>query len=78
MPLGRKNRGTTHLTAKMQSLSDSNKSTACHGATGLHYWRRILVHKTGSGSSQFFTMYCLASPDSSLQQSEKHSFLHHL
>ena len=37
MPLGRKYRGTTHLTAKQQSLSDSNKSTACHGATGSHY-----------------------------------------
>ena len=38
MPLGRTNRGTTHITAKTQSLSDSNKSKAVYGATGFHYW----------------------------------------
>jgi len=35
---GRKYRGTTHFTAIWQSLSDSDKSIADYGASGLHYW----------------------------------------
>ena len=78
MPLGRKIAVPPILLHDCSHLSDSNKSKADHGAAGFHYRGRDPVHKTGSGSSQFPFLYCLAAYDSSLKRSGKHSFLHSL
>ena len=76
MPQGRKYRGTTHLYCMNAVTLGLSQVQSLLRGDRVSLLKTLLVHKTGSGSSQISFLYCLAANDSSLQHSGDYSFLH--